>query len=829
MKKNFFLIESPPNYSSSESELTSSEEFKKNSKLRGRTGEFIKKKENRRDRSEFMVNKNDYEYEDFTQEKENPEAFDEINFQNSLNDDDDKKQDAYEIFSVYHKKYLKALEIVENIKKSPNKFKILVDDLKDAYEDLLKWDRKQARKYLEAEAQPGISITGYQTVYVDGIKKIKPKPIFVKNHNGGIQFSPTLADDLVSTAFRTAFYYPALNLNRGLEAMGRDIAALYNLSVEYVGKPLTPYIMKAIVPIADGLEKSYKFLVDNGDVIKANIRAGILPDEHNLKELEKAEKNRSIELKAGLNSDEVHMNRKASKILLNQAFNNDFYNEVEDDFQMDENNFKDLIKKNIENKLIPESEKNNPESQKIKNTLLKSFENITNFKNEKVSDLLEDSSKIDQIFVNTNTAIQNYKAANVNNPDKDFKDMTKLITEFEKFQQKIPEIKSALNSLSKAPDFEKIKSFYKNYGIFNLGGNQKILLNNFSTYVKIKSNTEEEVINNPLDISSSKLSEEVFKQNFALLGFKFQLMHLTIYYLNRFTENLMALQGQLSNSYVGKNYLSIIYTLNFKDLNLKIEKELGDKVAEESSLTLNDYINISNNIQLKGSAASESDDKFFSKENVLLSKEDKIVGMYCRKKNEEKVESIFNIADERMSSVLEQNFENNKQVIKKVVDSIRKIPIIDTLVLLSKNPEKDNDYFLYQIDISNLYEKFFQDENLLGYVVEFTKNIKNSQNTNNFEIELPVNSSEELENYKVLDLRKFIETSEEKKVSVKMQHPRTKENLPEISFKFEYFQFMNKKIENSLDPELNPVFLEDLFKLAGLEFLTNSNSIFKQV
>ena len=853
MKKKNFLIESPPDQSSLEwsEDLNNSKKFKS-----GREGQFVKRATatNKRDRTDYYVeNPRSYAYEEFEQEKERPEEFND-----EIIEADGIKYDSYDIFNEYYKRFLKALDVVEDIKKNPDLLTKLGRDLKHYWEHLIEWDRKYSRLFWGGTTQPGISITGYEESYkADGTFKYTPKPIFVKKKDGSISFNARkVLEDVAEHAALNVYFGIPLTISRELEVLTTSVVDLYNVYARTVNsgvnwadknvvKPIadTAFVKKTIDVLDTGLKKTFNFFEENKDIILTSIAmsagdGGGYQNKELAKHLDNAIKLKKLREKTGLTDNEIEINRKAARVNYNRIFQNNFYDDDEDD----EKNLKETenLSKIIQNKL--ESDLNTKDKTDLENNkkiVLKSFENIRNFKNEKISDIFENDAKIDEMFANTNTAIENYKSYNNNNnknKDEDFDNMNKLFSEFEKLQQKIPEFKSTISAINKAPDFKKIKDFYKNYGILNLGSNQQTLFNNFSVYLKNKSKLEEEVLDNPLDVSNSKMIEETFKENFTLLGFKTKLIDLTIYYLNRFTENLLS-SGGTYDSYRGQNFLASIYNITFRDLNRKI----GAKM--DSKLLIKDFINISDNIKLTGNwtpgtvngetSTPTINDTFFSKNNVLLSKDDKIIGMYCRNRSKDKVHELILHGfdpdeDKNIPSTVGQYFENNKNVIKKIVESIQKIPVIDTIVLLSKNPDKKDDYFLYQIDISSLYSKIFSDENLLGYIIEFQKMKNKTEKNNEFEIEMPVNSSEELENYKALDLRNFIETSDTKEVTITIEHPLTKDKN-ELKFKFEYFQFLNKQIKNSLDNELNPIFLEDLFKLSGLEFLTNSNSIFKDI
>ena len=863
-KINKFLFESPPeidlnNFQNYDFENLQSSEKQNQTKKYSSSSDV--NQEQQRDRKRYLSS--------------------DTSFDNEKNIRTEYKNDLYDLFEEYYDEMQKAEELAIELKNnpSPGVIEATLDAFAKAFDCLLKFNQKEYAKYQKQKQL--VNDKGFYTMFLG------KNPVFIRNNSGGIQLDPMIINNFILNApgnlTREIAYGVPESFSRLIMDTGKNIVNFYNTSVEFIDEKAPTYsnaFRKAGDAVINTLNDGYNFITDPQNIeLFQNIMviSAFSDDMHSadnpylqkaFSSLENIFDDKAVQKKLGLTKSELDLNRNISRnYILNVMSDDD-----EDDVNKKNNavNISQQIQNSIKNlKVINnsnDSSDSNDEDSAMKEDLNKAFNRLKGYKNYTPEELLKNPNLINQIGDEIEGAIVNFEKNKQDFDNDEIKSIQNVITNFKKFKDTFPTIIENFKEISEDETvFENIKKFYKDQGIFNLNTNLDTLQNNYKNYLEQKHKQYEETLKDPLGLSDSVRIQNNFRRDLFLLRFHIKLIDTVVYFLNRFTEKILK---NNKGSYRGNNFLSSIYQICLNNVN---EKTIDDQKYSTEQLDLGNIAKNFKDINVisdmynyqKGAENNFTDQGFFSKNNRLLSNNDKIVGFYSRQKNSDKIDMIleslrkhynpsyvyvrdqeekkpdnteegsFGIEEPEpiQSQELDPDFELNlKFIFTKIEIALKDAFLIDTIVLLSqKNSTKidskllNNDYILYQIDISSLYNKIFNEPKLWDYIITLT-NQKNSVNSE-FKIENPINMTEELKDFSIFDLREYINITPEEKITIPYENIETKQK-ESLDFVIESFQFLNKQIQNKKDPDLNPIQLRDLFNIAGLDFLTQNKNIF---
>lgn len=808
-------------------------------------------------------------------------------FDNEKNVRTEHKSDLYDLFEEYYENLQKAEELAAELENNPGIIKETLESFADAFDSFLKFDQRQYAKYEEQKRL--VYEKGFHTMFLG------KNPIFEKREDGGIQFDRRIIDNFFKYApgnlTRAVVYGVPEGYYRLITETGKGIINFWNASVEFIDEKI-PIIdetcQKAADTVVNTLNDGYNFITDPQNVeLMQNLMVIGMSDDMmysmgNTQYLEKAFKNtenifddKKVQKELGLTKSELDLNRAVSRNYILNVMND--VDDDEDEVNKKNNNINIAqISQNLQNSMKNFEGFNNSndsdinEDSVMQEDLNKVFNRLKGYKNYTPEDLLNNPNLINQIGDEIEGAITDFEKNKQHFDNDEIQSIQNAVKNFKKTKEIFPKIIEKFKDITQDKTvFENIKKFYKDQGIFNLNTNLDTLKNNYKNYLEQKHKQYEETLKDPLGLTDSVRIQNNFRRDLFLLRFHIKLIDTVVYFLNRFAEKILKND---KGSYRGNNFLSSIYQICLNNVN---EKTIDDQKYSTEQLDLGNIAKNFNDINVisdmynyqkgKGAENNFTDQGFFSKNNRLLSNNDKIVGFYSRQKNSDKIDMIleslrkhynpsyFRDQEEKkldnnntrlqsgsfgieepepiQSQELDPDFELNlKLIFTKIEIALKNAFLIDTIVLLSqKNSTKidskllNNDYILYQIDISSLYNKIFNEPKLWDYIITLT-NQKNSVN-GEFKIEKPINMTEELKDFSIFDLREYINITPEEKITIPYENIETK-TKESLDFVIESFQFLNKQIQNKKDPDLNPIQLIDLFKLSGLDFLTQNKNIF---
>jgi hypothetical protein len=838
------------------------------------------------------VNKVSRQGRDTTPYKVKNDNFASIN-NNEITIDKGKKgveyeNDLYDLFEKAYENLEKAQAAALELENNPSYIENGLNVFVNAFSSLLKFNSEQYKKHVKFVKMSSKLPNGATGAGL-AIKNILigNNPVF-RETNGGYTLDSKLIDNFLENAIpntlRITVYGNYELLKSGVISFGQGIASTLN----FVGKAVdathegflrdSPTYKKACNELYNASTEVINFLSDERNIelmrmalLTSDPRSGKSPIVYNpsnphmkklANDVDKINDDKKVEKELNLTKDELILNRNISRDFILNTVLSDI---DDDDEKTIENNKKDatsisdLIAKSIENLEVKEGDTTDKKDIEV---LKSSIKRLKSYKNYTPQELIENPSILEDINENFTSAMTDFEKNQDKFEENEIKSITQFISSFKKIQPIFPEAVKSFNKIKQDPKvFENIKVFYKNQGIFNLSTNLDTLTTNYKKYLETKRKQESEILNDPLRLSTDEVEKTSFRKNLFLLTFHVKLIDMIIYFLNRFSEKILNNTTSQEISYRGNKFLLNMYKICLEDVNLKTMKE--QKYSSEK-IGLEDIVKNFDDLSIITKTGKLLSDK-------MLSVNDKLVGFYSSKKREEKIGLILKSLQEhyspnhnnpssnknknkgnstanfKMSSMIdevpiqEQEPEKNddidfelqrKLIFTKIEVALKKIPLIDTIVLLTnknstgiKSELFENDYFLYEIDISNLYDKIFNEPKLWDYIMTLNKQENNNKD---FKIEEPLNISEELRDFSIFDLREYINISTEEKISIKYDNIEINEK-GNLDFTIESFQFLNKQIANKKDPDLNPIQLIDLFKLSGLDFLTQNKNIFIDV
>lgn len=836
------------------------------------------------------VNKVSRQGRDTTPYKVKNDNFAAIN-NNEITIDKSKKgveyeNDLYDLFEKAYENLEKAQAAALELENNPSYIENGLNVFVNAFSSLLKFNSEQYKKHVKF-VKMNSKLPNGATGAGLAIKNILigNNPVF-RETNGGYTLDSKLIDNFLENAIpntlRTTVYGNYELLKSGVISFGQGIASTLN----FVGKAVdathegflrdSPTYKKACNELYNASTEVINFLSDERNIelmrmalLTSDVRSGGSPVVYNpsnphmkklANDVDRINDDKKVEKELNLTKDELILNRNISRDFILNTVLSDI---DDDDEKTIENNKKDaasisdLIAKSIENL---EAKEGDTTDKKDIEVLKNSIKRLKSYKNYTPEELIENPAILEDINKTFINSIADFEKNQDKFEENEIQSITQFISNFKKIQPVFPEAVKYFNKIKEDPKvFENIKVFYKNQGIFNLSTNLDTLTSNYKKYLETKRKQENEILNDPLRLSTDVVEKTSFRKNLFLLTFHIKLIDMIIYFLNRFSEKILNNTSSQETSYRGNKFLLNMYKICLDDVNFKTMK---DQKYSDEKIDLKDIIKNFDDLSIITNTGKLLSEK-------MISANDKIVGFYSSKKNEEKIDLILKSLQEHYSPnynnpssnrdkgnrtnfklshmidevpIQEQEPEKNddidfelqrKLIFTKIEVALKKIPLIDTIVLLTNKNSTDiksklfeNDYFLYEIDISNLYTKIFNEPKLWDYIMTLNKQEEN--NNKDFKIEEPLNISEELRDFSIFDLREYINIAPEEKISIKYDNIETnaKDNL---DFTIESFQFLNKQIVNKKDPDSNPIQLIDLFKLSGLDFLTQNKNIFIDV
>jgi hypothetical protein len=860
-KKNKFLFESPP-----EIDLNSSKNY---------DSENLQSKES--DDNYSSIDKiNRFNQRDRDPYKEN-EGFVQVN--NSKKEDKKSKytSDLYDLFENLYDIQLKSEEAALELKKNPGMIEETLIYFNQLFDAVLAFDQEQYKKYVKSKND------SFHTILIGN------NPIFRQTSNGGYVFDSKLIDNFVNhqlsgeniaKATRMIVYgMPETILNSYLFPLGNAIVNGYNLSVkvtddsiEYIKNNLS-FFDKVCTSLYKASNKIYDFFTDEQNhemisdifIVQNAMQTGNFKNNpyinQSLQNISKIKDDKSVQEKFNITKNELNLNRSFTRSYFLNTVLNDI-DEDEEDVKSNKDNISDISQK-IENSMKNLIQSTGQDMKLDPADFKNSFDRLKGYVNYTPEQLINNPELIDNISNQIEDSIRDVKENKEIFSQEEINSIQKLAASFIKTKDLFKDVKNNFQKIKEDTKvFENIKRFYKDQGIFNLSTNLDTLKNNYKNYLQEKHKQQEDILNDPLNISEESLKISNFKKDLFLLRFHIKLIDMVVYFLNRFTEKILK---EDKNSFRGDNFLTSIYQICLNDVNRKTFDEQKYSAAEE--LDLQNIVKSFKDINIVTKSFEKNNDNtdslFFSKDNKLLSNDDKIVGFYSRKKNSDKIDMILESLrkhynptydrDEKEKTLdnkrlqtgsfgieepepitsqdLDPDFELQlKLIFTKIEIALKNLTLLDTIVLLSNRNvtnKKDskllqNDYLLYQIDISNLYPKIFNNPKLWDYIITLNKQ---EEQSGEFKIQKPLNMTEELKDFKIFNLIDYINTNVEEKITINYNNIETKEKET-LDFTIESFQFLNKQISNKKENDLNPIELKDLFEAADLGFLTQNKNIF---
>lgn len=559
--------------------------------------------------------------------------------------------------------------------------------------------------------------------------------------------------------------------------------------------------------------------------------------------------------------------------------NRKFLNKLRRDENKVFDNFDEEIKEEMQQEMINKAKK--LLATQFKNDP-KLFNRLKKYENTTASDIIENPSKISEIITTTQDAIQklqeNVDSKKIEVESDQATQLTKLYKQLDEFKTVlVPRINDKFKGIDEKTK-KNLINYFQNYGIFNLNpqnseNNLRDMYNEFSRLTK--QNTDE-ILSRPFSSSNNPtLKINLTKKKILQLSIYLKILDNSLYQINHFTDLFLTSSimnkndtDPMSGNFVGNNRDSMT-TNNLLNVIMGLMKnELNNKLSDKNSGKLNidnmdellepvTRLQTFKNISIDTSSPNTADAFYAPK---MLNANDKIVGMFSQKSI---VENILNNYQNIMKKWIEKiskwdhiTKRSREDFIEQFTKKFNKIPIITSLILLSNhdieknsNPIEKRYYYLYQLDISKIYDVFLKNddffENFLNIRLSDDVSKSNLDKTvGEFYILEPNEIVDEKERQmtfskdmilSVFDIRKYIKTDDEMVQYIEpleldelnnednKNNKNNKNNVMEnLNFSYETFSFENKKISD----KKNSKNLSDLFVQAGLSDLVTNKNIF---
>jgi hypothetical protein len=512
------------------------------------------------------------------------------------------------------------------------------------------------------------------------------------------------------------------------------------------------------------------------------------------------------------------------------------------------------------------------------------FNRLKKYENIQVSEIIEDPKKISEIVITTQTAMkkleENAKEKKIDLTSNELTQLTNAFLQLEKFKTDLlPQINEKFKGIDDKTKKE-LTNYFKNYGIFDLSKKSKEDIGGmYNDFNKLDKQNADQILSQPFTSHNNPtLNTNLLKKKILQLSIYSKILDNALYQINHFTDllltsSLINKSDQDATGITKENTISSMTTNNLLNVVMGLMKtELNNKLNDKDTgkLNINNMDDILSPVTKLGNFEFGSVDTppakvanaFYA--SKMLNVNDKIVGIFSQKtivnnllNNSEFIARVY----AKIQS-LPKYLDSQKPLLKEAfLKKFNRIPIITSLILLSNHGVIKNSneiekkyYYLYQLDISKIYEVLFDDQNFFDAFLDIrfkgedegedeeeitNKKISDYNIVEPTKIEYTNQLQKKVTDankikMSIFDIRKYIKTNADVVQTIELEIPELKDIANFEDLNYETFSFEDKELISRVNKEefseTNPEItkkLSDLFVKADLADLISNKNIFR--